>query len=146
MSASYIFDSHALLVFFQNEKGADVVARLLRKLLKEDLDRLLCVINLGELLYITKRRFGDASKMEGVPEYTVELSKINNGYPFVDLLVDSKLAPSKAEAKRLIKGGGVYINKVRVEDFAQNILESDFNNNDATIRVGKKKYMHLVLK
>ena len=64
MTSRYLFDSHALLAFFQEEKGTEVVAKILRKALKERLDRFICVINLGEIIYMTKRRFGDNKKME----------------------------------------------------------------------------------
>jgi len=64
MTKPYLFDSHALLAFFQNEKGSDVVAKILRIATKQGLDRLICVIHLGEIIYMTKRRFGDIKKME----------------------------------------------------------------------------------
>jgi ribonuclease VapC len=64
MTPRYLFDSHALLAFFQEEKGTEVVAKILRRALKQRLDRLICVINLGEIIYMTKRRFGDKKKME----------------------------------------------------------------------------------
>ncbi|MFH1981108.1 MAG: type II toxin-antitoxin system VapC family toxin [Pseudomonadota bacterium] len=64
MATGYLFDSHALLAFFQNESGAETVAEILRKCLKHDLDRLMCMINLGEIIYLTKRRFGDEKKLE----------------------------------------------------------------------------------
>lgn len=63
-TASYLFDSHALLAFFQKDKGAQVVAGILRKLVKQHHRRLICVINLGEIIYLTKRRFGDEKKIE----------------------------------------------------------------------------------
>jgi len=64
MTSRYLFDSHALLAFFQEEKGTEVVAKILRRALKQRLDRLICVINLGEIIYMTKRRFGDNKKVE----------------------------------------------------------------------------------
>ena len=64
MTPRYLFDSHALLAFFQEEKGTEVVAKILRRAIKQRLDRLICVINLGEIIYMTKRRFGDKKKME----------------------------------------------------------------------------------
>jgi len=64
MTSRYLFDSHALLAFFQEEKGTEVVAKILRRALKQRLDRLICVINLGEITYMTKRRFGDNKKVE----------------------------------------------------------------------------------
>ena len=64
MTSGYMFDSHALLTFFQNETGANIVYEILRKSIKEHIDRLVCVINLGEIIYITKRMFGDQKKIE----------------------------------------------------------------------------------
>ena len=52
MTSRYLFDSHALLAFFQEEKGTEVVAKILRRALKQRLDRLICVINLGEIYLI----------------------------------------------------------------------------------------------
>jgi predicted nucleic acid-binding protein len=60
----YLFDSHALLAFFQKEKGAEVVEKILRKALTQQIDRFICVINLGEIIYITKRQFGESKKLE----------------------------------------------------------------------------------
>ncbi len=64
MKIRYIFDSHALLAFFQNENGAEVVYKILQKTRKNKKDPLICVINLGEILYTTKRRFGESKKVE----------------------------------------------------------------------------------
>ncbi len=64
MTSGYLFDSYALLAFFQKEKGAGIVAKILRNAEKLSLNRLICVINLGEIIYMTKRRFGDQKKVE----------------------------------------------------------------------------------
>lgn len=64
MTSAYLFDSHALLAFFQKEEGAAVVAQILRKAMQQDTARLICVINMGEIVYLTKRRFGDEKKLE----------------------------------------------------------------------------------
>lgn len=64
MRSGYLFDSHALLALFQEETGSDVVAQILRNAEEQGLDRLICVINLGEIIYMTKKRFGDQKKME----------------------------------------------------------------------------------
>jgi ribonuclease VapC len=63
-TSNHLFDSHALLAFFQKEKGAEIVAADLNKLRAQRLHGLICVINLGEILYLTKRRFGDEKKIE----------------------------------------------------------------------------------
>ena len=64
MTTAHLFDSHALLAFFQKEEGAQLVADILKKLMSQHLDRLICVINLGEIIYLTQRRFGSEKKIE----------------------------------------------------------------------------------
>lgn len=64
MKSGFLFDSHALLVFFQKEKGAEIVYNILEKSRRQCIDRLICVINLGEIIYITKKLFGDQKKLE----------------------------------------------------------------------------------
>jgi len=61
-----LFDSHALLKFFQKEPGHEQVARLLQEAHRARAKKLLCAINLGEIIYITKRAFGD-QKIERHP-------------------------------------------------------------------------------
>jgi predicted nucleic acid-binding protein len=70
MTSPYLFDSHTLLAFFQNEEGAEIVAEILQRAEKKGLDRFICVINLGEIMYIIKRRFGDSKKLEVLLEFT----------------------------------------------------------------------------
>lgn len=60
----YIFDSHALLVFFQKEKGYEKVIKLLETIKEHELSKYINAINLGEIIYITKREFGDQKKIE----------------------------------------------------------------------------------
>lgn len=59
MTTRLVFDSHALLTFFQREPGAAKVERWLRMAKRRRWVRYLCAINLGEIIYTTKRRFGD---------------------------------------------------------------------------------------
>ena len=64
MKSGYLFDSHALLAFFQNEKGSKIVYDILQQSREQNIDRMICVINLGEIIYLTKKRFGDSKKLE----------------------------------------------------------------------------------
>ncbi len=66
MSESYIFDSHAILKFCQKEKGANKIARLLREIKKTGKTKYINAINLGEIIYITKREFGEFKKIEAL--------------------------------------------------------------------------------
>ena len=59
-----LFDSHALLKLFQGEAGHEKVARMLAKATRAGTPRYLNAINLGEIVYSTKRAFGDQKKIE----------------------------------------------------------------------------------
>ena len=61
---SYIFDSFALLKLFQKEQGYKKVTSLLEHIEKKKLVKYLNAINLGEIIYTTKRVFGDQKKLE----------------------------------------------------------------------------------
>lgn len=60
----YLFDSYALLKLFQKEKGYEKVAQLLEKIKKAGTIKYINAINLGEIIYVTKREFGDQKKLE----------------------------------------------------------------------------------
>lgn len=59
-----LFDTFALLRFFQKEPGGDKVRELLQQADSENTPRLINAINAGELVYITQRRFGAQKKLE----------------------------------------------------------------------------------
>lgn len=61
---TYVFDSHALLAFFQGEPDAETVEKILRQSHAESSNVFIPLINLGEIIYLAKRRFGDEKKIE----------------------------------------------------------------------------------
>jgi ribonuclease VapC len=61
---AFIFDSHALLKLFQKEKGYEKVVQLLEEIQKTGAVKYLNAINLGEIIYTTKKDFGDQKKLE----------------------------------------------------------------------------------
>lgn len=50
-----VLDSHALMVFFEDEPGADTVRGLLHKAVESDTSLLMTVVNLGEVWYSIAR-------------------------------------------------------------------------------------------
>jgi ribonuclease VapC len=60
----FIFDSHALLKFFQKEKGHEKVIHLLEEIRRTRGTKYINAINLGEIIYSTKKEFGDQKKLE----------------------------------------------------------------------------------
>src|SRR3989338_3834937 len=62
-------------------------------------------------------------------------------YPILDLLCDSGLAVSKNEAKRLVEGGAVEINKKKITDWHQEITLEE----GTIIQSGKRKFVKVKL-
>jgi len=60
----FIFDSHALLKLFQKQKGYEKVVHFLEEIKRTGTTKYLNAINLGEIIYTTKREFGDQKKIE----------------------------------------------------------------------------------
>lgn len=57
--SNYVLDSYAILVYFQGEeKGSDFVRSLFEKASEGKCALYLCVINLGEVLYIIEKKMG----------------------------------------------------------------------------------------
>ena len=80
------------------------------------------------------------SVFEGVPQYETEHTKIN--MPVLDFLTEETgVFPSKGELRRLIKGGGLSINKEKIQD-ENMMITSDhlINNKYILIQKGKKNY------
>ena len=77
-----------------------------------------------------------------VPSVKIERSSLEGeGISMVDLAAASGLAQSKGEARRLIQGGGVYLNNMRVNDIKRVVTLSDAVEGKALIlRKGSKEY------
>lgn len=80
-----------------------------------------------------------------VPSSQVEKSRFEDeGMPITDLLVHSGLASSKGDARRSIKGGGIYLNNRRVTDQGHAVgIEQSIEGQFVVLRKGRKRY-HLV--
>lgn len=62
----------------------------------------------------------------------------------VDLLLMTKLCPSKSEARRLIEQGGISLNQEKVKDVDHLIKEDKLN--DLLIQRGKKEFLRIIVK
>jgi len=60
----FLFDSYALLKLFQKEASHEKIVTLLQGIERTEAKKYLNAINLGEIIYATKRQFGDQKKME----------------------------------------------------------------------------------
>jgi tyrosyl-tRNA synthetase len=100
----------------------------------------------GEIAGISETNFSDVAAE--VPSTEIASVKFEGeGSTLIDLLNDAGLCKSKGEARRDIKGGGIYANNIRQTDQEQ-ILKSDalLFGKYVLLRKGKKNYALLVVK
>lgn len=82
----------------------------------------------------------------GVPNFTISTAELEAGVPVTDLLAaKTTIFPSKGEAKKMIQGGGVAINKEKVgtpDDIysTANLI----NNKYLVVQKGKRNYFLIV--
>ena len=86
--------------------------------------------------------FSKGYSKEGMPSEDIKLEDNTN---ILDLLVLSKIAPSKSEARRLVQGNGISINGEKVSDVNMIIDEKLFKDNSLVISKGKKTHIKVNL-
>lgn len=79
---------------------------------------------------------------EGVPTYTIVKEKLATGIGIIDILNgETNILPSKSEARKMIKAGGIQINLEKKDDEQTILNPSDLiNEKYIVIRKGKKEY------
>ncbi|MCF8496593.1 MAG: tyrosine--tRNA ligase [Alphaproteobacteria bacterium] len=78
---------------------------------------------------------------EDLPSMTIARERLKAGIPVVDLLVETGLASSKGEARRLIQGGGARVNDGKIESTEHSVSASDLTeDNYIKLSAGKKKH------
>jgi len=83
--------------------------------------------------------------LDGVPKHTIDSSKLSAGYDVVTALADAGVFPSKGEARKMIQGGGVQINKRKVSGVDENILPSSLMHDKyLLVQRGRTNY-HLIV-
>ncbi|RFS21381.1 tyrosine--tRNA ligase [Chitinophaga silvatica] len=79
--------------------------------------------------------------MNGVPQHEVAASDLEAGKDIVTLLAETGILPSKSEARKLVQGGGVSVNKKKATGIDQVISTPDLlNNKYLLIQKGKTNY------
>jgi tyrosyl-tRNA synthetase len=80
-----------------------------------------------------------------VPSSEITRAELETGIAMPDFLIRAKLAESKGAARKLVEGGGVYINNKRAGTDKKSVTSADIEWPDAILaRSGKKSY-HLLL-
>lgn len=85
---------------------------------------------------------------EGVPQANIDRSLLEAGCPIAELYADhSEFFPSRGEVRKMIKGGGVSLNKAKVEDTEMVVNASDLLQGKYLLaQKGKKEYFLILVK
>ncbi|MGI6478757.1 MAG: tyrosine--tRNA ligase [Salinivirgaceae bacterium] len=86
------------------------------------------------------------SVFDGVPQFFVKKSELRSGVSVISLLAEkTKVFASKGELRRMVQGGGLSINKEKIDDTEQSInTDKLLNDKYLLIQKGKKNYTLIV--
>ena len=94
-----------------------------------------------EALGAARALFTANSDDANMPTTQLADSDFNDGQiGLLDLMVKTKLCPSKGEARRLVQQGGVSVDDVKVTDPAKVLTAQDFEKGHVIIKKGKKVF------
>jgi tyrosyl-tRNA synthetase len=101
--------------------------------------------SINDLAKLDETTFLDV--FDGVPQFNIAINDLKSTLTVVDLLAEkTQIAPSKSEARKLIAGGGVSINKEKVQSPETLVNESYLiNQKYILVQKGKKNYFLIVV-
>jgi len=83
----------------------------------------------------------DALAAQGAPTITIDRARLDAGWPVIDAVVETGLAKSKGDARRLIEQGGLYVNNHPFTDLKAPLTPAHLATATAMVfRGGKKNY------
>jgi tyrosyl-tRNA synthetase len=98
-------------------------------------------------LAAAKAVFGEGAASADMPSTEITDADFFDGeIAVIDLLVKSKLCPSKGEARRNIEQGGVSSDDVKIENAFMKLSKAEFKNGFIIIKKGKKTFHKIILK
>ena len=87
-----------------------------------------------------------ANELTATLETAIPQGRLAAGIAMVDLLVETKLAASKSDARRLIQQGGASLNGTRVPNLEAVVTSADLHDGTLLLRAGKKHFHRVVVK
>lgn len=96
--------------------------------------------DLADLSKLDETTFLDI--FEGVPSFELNREEVKNSIPLLEFLAErTSILPSKGEARKLIQGGGLSINKEKVQNADSSLNAGHLiNNKYIVVQKGKKNY------
>jgi len=92
-------------IFVHGEKEYELAVQASEMLFRNDTASILQSLTEEQLLEV----------MSGVPQVDVARTELENGKDIISFLADTKILPSKGEARKMLQNGGISINKNKVE-------------------------------
>jgi tyrosyl-tRNA synthetase len=92
-----------------------------------------------------QKTFGDKSIGKNLPVIKIKKNIIANGISIFDLVLQTQLAISKSEVRRIIKNNGLKINNEIVTDETKVIYHENFDTNN-NLKVSHGKKQHVIVK
>lgn len=85
---------------------------------------------------------------DGVPQFEISKAALTVGINILDLLaVDTQVFPSKGEARKMLQGGGVALNKEKISNIELVVSAGNLINNTYIVaQRGKKNYFLIIAK
>lgn len=81
-----------------------------------------------------------------MPSLEIKKADLENGISILDFLVSAGFASSRGEAKRLIQGGGVALNRNKILDIQKVITKADLTEENNILQKGKKTFVKIIIK
>jgi predicted nucleic acid-binding protein len=81
----YVLDSYAMIAYFEDEAGADRVARILRQLIQGKAKGYMSVVNWGEVYYNTMREGGVAEAEKVIlqlDKFPIQIAEVNRDFAY----------------------------------------------------------------
>jgi tyrosyl-tRNA synthetase len=126
-----------LTIFIHSEKDYEFALKASELLFRNDTADVLQTLTEDQLMDV----------MEGVPQVEVSLADLQAGKDIVTFLAETAIFPSKTEARKMVQGGGVSINKLKVEGIEKSIDTSLLlRDKYLLVQKGKKNYYLIIAK
>ncbi len=87
---------------------------------------------------------GGGGDLDAVPTTILPRARLAAGVGIIDLIVETGLAPSRGEAKRLVQQGGITVDEERIDAIDRVIRGGEAKPGGLLLRAGKKKYHRVV--
>ena len=83
----------------------------------------------------------DLEEMEDAVKFDYDRNKIAEGIDVVSFLAEAGIFPSKGEAKRMVQGGGISINRKKIENIDWKVVSAHLLHDQyLLVQKGKKNY------